>query len=57
VYVVGEGKKVLIIFSDIFGAFSGRHQSVADTFAEGGYTVYLPEILMKPYVEGQGNIM
>jgi dienelactone hydrolase len=42
VYEVGEGSKVLVIFSDIFGAFSGRHESVADTFASGGYTVYIP---------------
>jgi dienelactone hydrolase len=49
VYHIGDSNKVLIIISDIFGAFSGRHQSVADTFAECGYTVYIPEVLLKPY--------
>jgi hypothetical protein len=33
VYHIGDSNKVLIVISDIFGAFSGRHQSVADTFA------------------------
>lgn len=47
---MGEGnKRVLIIISDIFGATSGRHENVADTFAEWGYNVYLPEILITPY--------
>lgn len=50
VYHVGkEHDRVLVIISDIFGATSGRHQSVADTFAELGYNVYLPEILVNPY--------
>jgi dienelactone hydrolase len=39
----------LIIFSDIFGANSSRHFSVADTYASFGYNVYLPELLVKPY--------
>lgn len=43
VYHVGEGHhKTLIIISDIFGATSARHQSVADTYSELGYNVYLP---------------
>lgn len=49
VYHVGHGKRVLIIFTDIFGAFTGRHQSIADTYAEWGYNVYLPEILSEIY--------
>lgn len=50
VYHVGSGSRVIIIFTDIFGAFTGRHQSIADTFAEWGYNVYLPEILPELYV-------
>ena len=52
VYQVGEGNRVLIIVSDIFGATSARHESVADTYAEFGYNVYLPEVLVTPYDEG-----
>ena len=37
------------MISDIFGATSGRHQSVADTYASFGYNVFLPEILISPY--------
>jgi dienelactone hydrolase len=44
------------VISDIFGATSGRHESVADTFAEFGYTVYIPEVLVNPY-QGTGDIM
>ena len=33
VYHVGDSQKVLIIISDIFGASSARHESVADTYA------------------------
>jgi len=45
VYHIGSGNRVIIIFTDIFGAFTGRHQNIADTYAEWGYNVYLPEIL------------
>lgn len=47
----------MIIISDIFGATSGRHENVADTYAEFGYNVYLPEILMTPYHEGMKESM
>lgn len=50
VYHIGSGKRVLIIFTDIFGAFTGRHQAIADTYANWGYNVYLPEILTEVYV-------
>jgi hypothetical protein len=42
VYHIGTGSRVIIIFTDIFGAFTGRHQSIADTYASWGYNVYLP---------------
>jgi dienelactone hydrolase len=43
VYHTGKGNpRVLIIFSDIFGATSGRHRSVADIFASLHYEVFLP---------------
>lgn len=42
VYHVGESNRVLVVFSDIFGITSGRHQSVADTWAGFGYSVYIP---------------
>jgi dienelactone hydrolase len=35
--------------SDIFGATSGYHEAVADTYASLGYNVYLPELLSDPY--------
>jgi dienelactone hydrolase len=38
-----------VIFSDIFGAKSGRHRNVADLFAAMGYQVFLPELLITPY--------
>ena len=56
VYHVGEGQRVLIIISDIFGAFSGRHLAVADTFAGLGYNVYIPEILENPYDGHKGSV-
>jgi dienelactone hydrolase len=40
---------VLVIITDIFGAFTGRHQSIADTYAKWGYNVYLPEILTEVF--------
>lgn len=52
VYHVGEGHRTLVIFSDIFGATSGRHRNVADIFASLHYNVYLPELLVTPY-EGE----
>lgn len=48
-HIGGEHHKTLIIISDIFGATSARHESVADTYAKLGYSVYLPEILDQPY--------
>jgi dienelactone hydrolase len=53
VYHIGQGERTLVIFSDIFGATSGRHRNVADLFASLHYNVYLPEILQTPY---QGEI-
>lgn len=50
-YTVGNSPKNLLLISDIYGFTSGRHQSVADTFASFGYTVYLPEFLPSPYNE------
>lgn len=49
-YHIGNGSRVIIIITDIFGAFTGRHQSIADTYASWGYNVYLPEILNEVYV-------
>lgn len=43
------GPRTLFIFSDIFGATSGRHRNVADYFASLHYDVYLPQILINPY--------
>jgi dienelactone hydrolase len=48
-YHIGEGNKVLVLVSDIFGAKSGKHEAFADTFSTLGYNVYLPEILDTPY--------
>ena len=50
-YHVGDATsdKILILIEDIFGAESARHRSVADTFAELGYNVYMPKILITPY--------
>ncbi len=42
VYKIGKGKKVLIMFEDIFGIDSGRHKAVADTYAKLGFKVYMP---------------
>jgi dienelactone hydrolase len=42
VYRIGSGKKVVVIMGDIFGVASGRNQSLADTFADLGYNVYMP---------------
>lgn len=42
VYHVGKSDRILIVIEDIFGSTSTRHQSVADTFAEWGYQVFLP---------------
>ena len=39
------------MISDIFGATSGRHQNIADTYASFGYNVFLPEILIEPYTK------
>jgi dienelactone hydrolase len=49
IYHIGQGKRVVIIITDIFGAFTGRNQSIADTFANWGYNVYVPEILSEVY--------
>jgi dienelactone hydrolase len=49
VYNVGQNnQKVLIIFSNIFGAYSSRHRNIADTYASFGYNVYLPQLLLIP---------
>lgn len=49
VYHSGKGDRFIVIVSDIFGASSGRHRSVADIFASLGYNVYLPEFLVTPF--------
>lgn len=41
---------MLILFEDIFGMESSRHKSVADAYAGIGYNVYLPKLMLKPYV-------
>jgi len=41
--------------SDIFGATSGFHEAIADTYASFGYNVYLPELLTDPYT-GEMNM-
>ncbi len=48
-YHVGDGKRAIVIVSDIFGAKSGRHRNVADIFASLKYNVFLPEILSQPF--------
>lgn len=53
VYEAGTGTKALVLFEDIFGTESGRHRTLADTFASFGYIVYLPELLDPVY---QGSI-
>ena len=50
-YHIGDSNKVLILIEDIFGNRSGRHETVADTFASFGYNVYMPSILINPYPE------
>lgn len=54
-YHVGSSDRVLVIIEDIFGATSARHESVADTFADFGYNVYLPHILPNPYTGDVGS--
>lgn len=49
VYKIGKGKKVLVMFEDIFGIDSGRHMAVADTYAKLGFKVYLPQLLQPAY--------
>jgi dienelactone hydrolase len=49
VYQVGTGSKALVLFEDIFGIDSGRHKTVADTYAALGFRVYLPEFLEPVY--------
>lgn len=48
-YEVGSGTKALVLFEDIFGIESGRHKTIADTYAELGFKVYLPEFLEPIY--------
>lgn len=38
-----------MLFEDIFGIDSGRHKTVADTYATLGFKVYLPEFLEPIY--------
>lgn len=40
---------MLVMFSDIFGAESGKHRSIADTYACLGFKVYLTQFLDPPY--------
>jgi dienelactone hydrolase len=49
IYTSGSGDKVIVIFSDIFGAKSGRHRNIADHFASLGFNVFLPELAITPY--------
>jgi len=41
VYEIGSGKPLLIV-EDIFGIESGRHQIMADTYANLGFHVFMP---------------
>lgn len=50
-YEVGSGNKALVLFEDIFGIESGRHKTVADTYAALGFKVYMPEFL-EPVFKG-----
>jgi len=43
VYVSGEGKKVIVVITDIFGPESGRHKAVVDYYASLGYYVLCPD--------------
>lgn len=45
IYEIGSGSRPLIVFEDIFGIESGRHQIIADTYAALGYNVFMPEFL------------
>jgi dienelactone hydrolase len=49
VYEIGTGRKALVLFEDIFGIESGRHKTIADTYADLGFTVFLPEFLDPAY--------
>ena len=51
VYEAGTGNKVLVMFEDIFGTESGKHKTIADTYAALGFRVYLPELL-EPFYQG-----
>jgi dienelactone hydrolase len=42
VYEAGSGDKALVLFEDIFGIESGRHKTIADTYAALGFRVYMP---------------
>lgn len=42
VYEIGSGRRALVLFEDIFGIESGRHKIIADTYANLGFTVFLP---------------
>ena len=44
------------MFSDIYGIYTGRHFSVADSYADLGFNVYVPQILTNPY-DSQGSII
>ena len=49
-YHSGSGEKYLMLMEDVWGATSCRHESVADTFADLGYNVYMPLCLEPAYV-------
>lgn len=49
IYEIGNGRKALVLFEDIFGIESGRHKIIADTYANLGFTVFLPEFLDPVY--------
>jgi len=44
VYTIGEGNKVIIIITDVFGYDSGRSQLISDQFADEGFRVLLPDL-------------
>lgn len=43
-YVTGDGKNVIVILSDVFGIQLTNNLLIADTLAEAGYTVYIPDL-------------
>jgi len=45
VYVTGNGEKAIIIITDIFGWRFANMRGVADQYAAGGFTVYIPSVI------------